>query len=79
MADENTTTLLGAARDAGGRRTDREQYVGRLALMERLRRSGPSIAEMWRCTALVKQGRATLTRRREMPAAHRAPREARLA
>ena len=72
MANENTIALLVAARDAGGRRTDREQYVGRLALMERLRRSGPSIAEMWRCTALVKQGRATLTRRREMLAAHRA-------
>ena len=45
--------------------------------MERLRKSGPSIAEMRRCTALVKQGRATLTRRREMLAAHRAPRTAR--
>ena len=64
--------IPGVARDAGGRRTYREQHVGWLALMERLRKSGMSIAEMRRYTALVKQGRATLAQRREMLAAHRA-------
>ena len=63
--------IPGVMRDAGGRRTYREQHVGWLELMERLRRSGMSIAEMRRYTALVKQGRATLAQRREMLAAHR--------
>lgn len=47
--------IPGVARDAGGRRTYSEQHVGWLELMERLRRSGMSIAEMRRYTALVKQ------------------------
>lgn len=63
--------IPGVARDGGGRRTYREQHVGWLELMERLRRSGMSIAEMRRYTALVKQGRSTLAQRREMLAAHR--------
>ena len=64
--------IPGVVRDAGGRRTYSEQHVGWLELMERLRRSGMSIAEMRRYTALVKQGRSTLAQRREMLAAHRA-------
>jgi len=64
--------IPGVARDAGGRRTYSEQHVGWLELMERLRRSGMSIAEMRRYTALVKLGRSTLAQRREMLAAHRA-------
>jgi DNA-binding transcriptional MerR regulator len=63
--------IPGVARDAGGRRTYSEQHVGWLELMERLRNSGMSIAEMRHYTALVKQGRTTLPQRREMLAAHR--------
>ncbi len=63
--------IPGVERDAGRRRLYGEQHVGWLALMERLRRSGMSIAEMRRYTALVKLGRTTLAQRREMLAAHR--------
>ncbi|MBW8846695.1 MAG: MerR family transcriptional regulator [Burkholderiales bacterium] len=62
----------GVARDAGGRRRYREQHVAWLALMERLRITGMSIAEMRRYTELVTQGRRSLAARRDMLAAHRA-------
>jgi DNA-binding transcriptional MerR regulator len=61
----------GVARDGAGRRRYTERHVGWLQLMERLRRTGMSIAEMRRYTALVKQGRGTLQQRRELLAAHR--------
>ena len=64
--------IPGVARDGSGRRTYSEQHVGWLELMDRLRRSGMSIAEMRRYTALVKLGRSTLVQRREMLAAYRA-------
>jgi DNA-binding transcriptional MerR regulator len=64
--------IPGVVRDGGGRRTYTERHVGWLQLIDRLRRSGMSIAEMRRYTALVKLGRATLAQRREMLAAHRA-------
>jgi len=63
--------IPGVARDGGGRRVYGELHVGWLALMDRLRRSGMSIAEMRAYTALVKLGRTTLPKRREMLAAHR--------
>ncbi|KQV96018.1 MerR family transcriptional regulator [Pelomonas sp. Root1237] len=62
----------GVARDAGGRRRYREQHVAWLELMERLRTTGMSIAEMRRYTELVTQGRKSLAARRDMLAAHRA-------
>ena len=61
----------GVARDAGGRRRYSEQHVGWLLLMDRLRRTGMSIAEMRQYTALVKQGRSTLKERQDMLRAHR--------
>jgi DNA-binding transcriptional MerR regulator len=61
----------GVARDAGGRRRYREQHVAWLALMERLRITGMSIAEMRRYAELVAQGRRSLAERRDMLAAHR--------
>jgi DNA-binding transcriptional MerR regulator len=61
----------GVARDAGGRRRYTEQHVGWLLLMDRLRRTGMSIAEMRRYTALVKQGRSALKERQDMLRAHR--------
>jgi len=63
--------IPGVQRDGGGRRVYGELHVGWLDLMDRLRRSGMSIAEMRAYTTLVKQGRTTLTQRREMLAAHR--------
>ena len=63
--------IPGVVRDGGGRRVYTERHVGWLQLIDRLRRSGMSIAEMRRYTALVKLGRSTLAQRREMLAAHR--------
>ena len=63
--------IPGVARDTGGRRVYVEQHVGWLQLMERLRHTGMSIAEMRAYTALVKLGRTTLRQRREMLLAHR--------
>lgn len=61
----------GVARDPGGRRRYTEQHVGWLLLVDRLRRTGMSIAEMRRYTALVKQGRSTLQERQDMLREHR--------
>lgn len=63
--------IPGVERDGGGRRIYGELHVGWLDLMDRLRRSGMSIAEMRAYTALVKLGTTTLRQRREMLAAHR--------
>jgi DNA-binding transcriptional MerR regulator len=71
--------MPGVARDGGGRRVFRDEHVDWLELMDRLRRTGMSIAQMRRYTALVKQGRATLGERRQMLAEHRARVEANLA
>jgi DNA-binding transcriptional MerR regulator len=61
----------GVARDGGGRRLYTEQHVGWLLLMDRLRRTGMSIAQMRQYTALVKQGKSTLQTRQAMLKAHR--------
>lgn len=61
----------GVVRDAGGRRVYTEGHVGWLQLMERLRTTGMSIAEMRRYTDLVRQGKSTLKARHEMLQAHR--------
>jgi DNA-binding transcriptional MerR regulator len=62
----------GVARDEGGRRLYGELHVGWLDLMDRLRRTGMSIAEMQEYTALALQGKTTLPQRRDLLAAHRA-------
>jgi len=69
---ETQGLMPGVQRNGGGRRVYNEQHVDWLLLMERLRRTGMSIAEMRRYTALVMQGKATLGARRDMLAAHRA-------
>ena len=61
----------GVARDAANRRVYNERHVGWLELMDRLRRTGMTIAEMRTYTALVQQGRATLGERRELLRRHR--------
>lgn len=62
----------GVSRDEGGRRLYGELHVGWLDLMDRLRRTGMTIAEMREYTALALQGKTTLPQRRDLLAAHRA-------
>jgi len=64
--------IPGVMRDGGGRRVYGELHQSWLELMDRLRRTGMSIAEMREYTSLVRQGRATLKQRKELLAAHRA-------
>lgn len=63
--------IPGVARDAGRRRVYGELHISWLDLMDRLRRTGMSIAEMREYTALVKQGSGTLTKRQALLSAHR--------
>lgn len=71
--------IPGVMRDSGGRRVYGERHQSWLELMERLRRTGMSIAEMREYTTLVKQGSATLKQRRELLSAHRVRVEATIA
>jgi DNA-binding transcriptional MerR regulator len=64
--------IPGVVRDNGGRRVYSEYHVGWLDLMDRLRYTGMSIAQIREYTALVKQGAATLRQRRALLATHRA-------
>ena len=64
--------IPGVERDSGGRRVYAELHVGWLDLMERLRRTGMTIAQMREYTALVRQGRSTLNQRHALLTAHRA-------
>ncbi len=47
--------MPGVVRDSGGRRTYTAYHVGWLDLMDRLRRTGMSIAQLREYTALVKK------------------------
>jgi DNA-binding transcriptional MerR regulator len=69
---ETQGLMPGVARDAGGRRVYVARHVEWLALLERLRATGMSVAEMRRYAALVKAGRGTLKERRDLLAGHRA-------
>jgi DNA-binding transcriptional MerR regulator len=69
---ETQGLIPGVVRDRGGRRVYSEHHVGWLDLMDRLRHTGMSIAQMREYTALVKQGGATLKQRRSLLAAHQA-------
>src|SRR6266550_1510695 len=64
--------IPGVARDGGRRRVYTEFHIGWLDLMERLRLTGMSVAQMRQYTALVKIGDAAVERRRALLAAHRA-------
>ena len=64
--------IPGVARDGGGRRIYTEYHIGWLDLMERLRLTGMSVAQMREYTALVKIGDTALEQRRALLAAHRA-------
>ena len=63
--------IPGVARDSGKRRVYGELHINWLDLMDRLRRTGMSIAEMREYTELVKQGSSTLAKRQALLAAHR--------
>ena len=69
---ERQGLIPGVSRDRSGRRVYSEDHVGWLDLMERLRHTGMSIAQMREYTALAKQGGATLRQRRALLAAHQA-------
>ncbi|MGH8804660.1 MAG: MerR family transcriptional regulator [Polaromonas sp.] len=64
--------IPGVMRDAGRRRVYSELHLSWLDLMDRLRRTGMSIAEMREYTALVKQGSSTLKQRQALLSLHRA-------
>jgi len=68
---ESQGLMPGVARDAADRRVYSELHVSWLELMERLRGTGMSIADMREYTALVMQGKNTLKARQAMLAAHR--------
>ena len=64
--------IPGVMRDGSGRRVYTEAHLSWLSLMDRLRRTGMSIAGMREFTVLVGQGSRTLSQQRELLAAHRA-------
>ncbi len=68
---ESQGLMPGVVRDAGGRRVYDELHVGWLELLDRLRRTGMSIASIREYTTLVKQGKSTLRKRQELLSAHR--------
>jgi DNA-binding transcriptional MerR regulator len=59
-------------RDGGGRRVYSERHVIWLALIERLRRSGMSVAELREYARLAQRGSATLLSTRALLTTHRA-------
>jgi DNA-binding transcriptional MerR regulator len=63
--------MPGVLRDTGGRRVYDDRHLSWLELIERLRRTGMSIAQMREYTRLVKQGRTTLAEQRELLRSHR--------
>jgi len=64
--------IPGVMRDAGGRRVYRERHLSWLVLIDRLRLTGMSIAQVRDYAALVKQGRGTLPQQLALLQAHRA-------
>ncbi|KWV48859.1 MerR family transcriptional regulator [Bradyrhizobium macuxiense] len=62
--------MPGVIRDRGRRRVYSDYHIGWLDLMERLRLTGMSIRQLREYTALVKQGSASLRKRRALLAEH---------
>jgi len=62
--------MPGVIRDRGRRRVYSDDHIGWLDLMERLRLTGMSIKQLREYTALVKQGSASLRKRRALLAEH---------
>ena len=63
--------IPGVMRDAAGRRVYREQHLSWLVLIDRLRMTGMSIAQMREYASLVRQGRGTLKVQYDLLLAHR--------
>lgn len=63
--------LPGVARDSGGRRVYHPLHVDWLELIDRLKRTGMSVAQIRAYAELVRAGRATLRERQALLAAHR--------
>ena len=63
--------IPGVTRDKGGRRVFTSRHVEWLGLLERLRTTGMSIAEMREYAVLVQQGSGSVDRQREILVAHR--------
>jgi DNA-binding transcriptional MerR regulator len=68
---ESQGLIPGVMRDAGGRRTYRERHLGWVDLIDKLRLTGMSIAQIRDYAALVAQGRGTLKQQQTMLRAHR--------
>ncbi|MBR0798628.1 MerR family transcriptional regulator [Bradyrhizobium jicamae] len=62
--------MPGVVRDRGRRRVYSDDHIGWLDLVERLRLTGMSIRQLREYTVLVKQGSATLRKRRALLADH---------
>ncbi|MBA4211020.1 MAG: MerR family transcriptional regulator [Parvibaculum sp.] len=67
---EKQGLIPGVARDAGGRRVYADHHVAWLDLIDRLRRTGMSIAQLRQYTALTRQGKSALKEQRALLAAH---------
>ncbi|WP_198960840.1 MerR family transcriptional regulator [Bradyrhizobium sp. UFLA03-84] len=67
---ETQGLMPGVVRDRGRRRVYSDYHIGWLDLMERLRLTGMSIRQLREYTTLVKQGSASLPKRRALLAAH---------
>ena len=63
--------IPGVMRDPGGRRVYRERHLGWLTLIDRLRLTGMSIAQVRAYAELISQGRGTLKQQLAMLKAHR--------
>lgn len=67
---EKQGLIPGVARDAGGRRLYAEHHVAWLDLIDRLRRTGMSVAQLRDYVSLTKKGKAALPEQRALLEAH---------
>lgn len=68
---ESQGLIPGVQRDGGGRRLYGERHVSWLELIERLRLTGMSVAQMREFAALVKQGAGTIREQQALLRTHR--------
>lgn len=68
---ESVGVMPGVVRDTAGRRVYRSEHVDWLSLVERLRQTGMSIAQIAVYARLVRQGRSSLAARQMLLEAHR--------
>jgi DNA-binding transcriptional MerR regulator len=68
---ESQGLIPGVMRDAGGRRSYRERHLGWVELIDKLRLTGMSIAQIRDYAVLVTQGRGTIKQQQELLRDHR--------